>query len=269
VSQTTRAIVLARGLGTRMRDRSASPAGAALDASQASAADAGLKAMIPFGRPFMDHVLHSLAEAGLRQVALVLGPEHEPVRAYYRGLPTTRMGISFLTQAEPLGTADAVGCAEAWTAGESFVTLNADNLYPVPVLARLAAGEGPAVPGFERDSLGLPLSRIGAFAILDHDAGGCLSRIAEKPGEQAMAAAGPAALISMNLWRFDHRIFEACRDVPVSARGERELPLAVGLAASRGVCFEVIRVCGAVLDLSRRSDVAEVARALEGAGVEL
>ena len=84
-----------------------------------------------------------------------------------------------------------------------------------------------------------------------------------------MEAAGPEALISMNVWRFDARIFGACRDVPVSSRGEQELPQAVGLAASRGVCFEVLPVAGRVLDLSSRADVAEVGRALEGARVDL
>jgi dTDP-glucose pyrophosphorylase len=242
---------------------------ATLNAAQASAADAGLKAMIPFGRPFLDHVLHSLAEGGFRQVALVLGPEHERIREYYRGLTTNRIEISFVIQAEPLGTADAVNAAERWTMEESFIVLNADNLSPVPVLEQLAAGDGPAAAGFERDSLGLPISRIGTFALLEHDARGCLSRIAEKPGEQAVMAAGPRALISMNIWRFDQRIFGPCRDVPLSERGERELPQAVGLAASRGLCVEVIPVRGAVLDLSSRSDVAAVARALDGAGVQL
>ena len=269
MTQTTRAIVLARGLGTRMRDRSAPTAGPALGAAQRALADAGLKAMIPFGRPFLDHVLHSLAEAGLRWIALVLGPEQDVIREYYSGLRPTRIDISFLIQSEPLGTADAVGTAQAWAAGEPFITVNADNLYPVAVLARLAAATGPAVPGFERDSLGLPLARIGAFAIIERDSRNCLTRIVEKPGERAVEAAGPTGLISMNVWRFDHRIFDACRDVPVSERGERELPLAVGLAVSRGLCIEVIPVRGAVLDLSQRSDLAGVARALEGARVEL
>ena len=31
----------------------------------------------------------------------------------------------------------------------------------------------------------------------------------------------------MNVWRFDARIFAACRDVPRSVRGEFELPEAV------------------------------------------
>jgi dTDP-glucose pyrophosphorylase len=62
----------------------------------------------------------------------------------------------------------------------------------------------------------------------------------------------------MNVWRFDERIFDACRDVPLSVRGEYELPEAVGLAVSRGVEFQTFRAAGAVLDLSRRSDVALV-----------
>ena len=68
----------------------------------------------------------------------------------------------------------------------------------------------------------------------------------------------------MNCWRFDARIFEACRDVPLSQRGEYELPEAVGLAVSRGVIFRTFRATGAVLDLSRRSDVSLVNARLAG-----
>ena len=57
----TRAVVLARGLGKRMR---AADATAVLDPAQAAAADAGMKAMIPIGaagHPFLDYVLSGLA----------------------------------------------------------------------------------------------------------------------------------------------------------------------------------------------------------------
>ena len=66
----------------------------------------------------------------------------------------------------------------------------------------------------------------------------------------------------MNVWRFDARIFDACRDVPLSTRGEYELPEAVGLAVARGVTFQTVRARGAVLDLSRRSDIALVSERL-------
>ena len=264
--RTTQAVVMARGLGTRMR---AGAGGAALDPAQAAAADAGLKAMMPFGRPFLDFVLHDLAEAGIRDVALVLGPEHEGVREYYRAVPKARIVVSFIEQAQPLGTADAVWSARDWAGTSSFIVLNADNLYPPEVLTRLVAGTNPALAGFERDSLGIPLERIGSFALLVTGPAGDLTRIVEKPGVDAVRTAGPHARISMNIWRFDSRIFEPCRDVPVSARGERELPQAVGLALEQGVRFEVIPARGPVLDLSRREDVPAVARALEGRVVAL
>lgn len=261
-----KALVLARGLGSRMRKAGGVP----LDPSQAAAADCGMKGMMPIhGRPFLDHVLHSLAEAGVTDIGLVIGPEHHTVREYYQGLPLKRIRVSFVTQHEARGTADAVLSGESWIAGDPFLTLNSDNLYPVDVLRRLVEARGPALPGFERDSLGQPVERIGAFALIERDGRGCLSRIHEKPGIGAAEAAGPRALVSMNVWQFDARIFGACRDVPVSERGEKELPQAVGLAASRGVCFEVLPVRGRVLDLSRRDDVAEVARVIEGAAVNL
>jgi glucose-1-phosphate thymidylyltransferase len=126
-----------------------------------------------------------------------------------------------------------------------------------------------ALPGFERDSLGIPIERIGAFALLEVRDDGSLARIVEKPGAAVMDAAGPRALVSMNLWRFDERIFEACDAVPISERGERELPQAVALAVRHGMRLEVCRAQGPVLDLSSRADVASVARALEGRQVRL
>ena len=77
-------------------------------------------------------------------------------------------------------------------------------------------------------------------------------------------ASGFTREVSMNLWRFDARIFAACRDVPRSARGEFELPEAVGLATRRGVRFKAIPARGPVLDLSRRADTADVERRLAG-----
>lgn len=250
--------------------RQAEP-GAKLAADQAAAAEAGLKTMMPVGsaRPFLDYVLGSLADAGCRQVGLVLGPEHDDVRRRYRMYaPPRRLAIDFLEQPEAAGTADAVLRCEAWAGDQPFLVINADNLYPVDVLRRLASLEHPGLPVFARDELvrssNIPAERVAAFALVDVDAAGWLRRIVEKPGLDAVAAAGADALVSMNCWRFDRQIFQPCRDVPRSLRGEFELPQAVGLAVDRGVRFQTIAAGGPVLDLSRRSDVAEVSRRLAG-----
>ena len=85
-----------------------------------------------------------------------------------------------------------------------------------------------------------------------------LTDIVEKPGD----APAVGNWISMNIWRFDQNIFSACRDVPLSPRGEYELPLAVALAISRGMRIHAVRLRAGVLDLSNRGDIADVARRL-------
>jgi dTDP-glucose pyrophosphorylase len=263
---TARAIVLARGLGTRMR---APDPESVLTEEQRRAADAGLKAMMPMnGRPFLDFVLGALADADIRRVALVVAPEHESVAHYYEeASPPSRLHLDYVVQEEALGTANAVLAAESWTSGEPFLSVNADNLYPVRTLRDLASLEEPGLPVFDSEELSrssnVPRDRLRAFAVVDVDERGYLAAIVEKPSG-AIAAVNRAPLVSMNCWRFDSRIFDACRDVPRSARGEFELPEAVGLAIRRGVRFRAIPSGGPVLDLSRRADAADVARRLAG-----
>lgn len=280
---TRRAVVLARGLGTRMREPDPT---ARLTAAQQLAADAGSKMMIPVhGRPFLDYLLGALADAGITEVALVVAPDHSAIAGHYAVAPPTRVSLAFVVQPEPLGTANAILAAEAWTSGDPFLAMNADNLYPVAALAALNSLEEPGLPVFDADELvrssNIPADRVRAFAVVDVDEAGYLRGLVEKPADlfappsaSVDSAAAPdavvsalrrnAAGISMNCWRFDARIFGACRDVPRSARGEFELPEAVGLALRRGVRFRAVPAVGPVLDLSRRADAADVERRLSG-----
>lgn len=262
---TERAVVLARGLGTRMR---VDDPDAVLTESQRRAADAGLKAMMPIGaRPFLDYVLSALADAGIHEIALVVAPDHQPMRKHYvEDSPPSRARLTFVVQREARGTADALLAAEAWCGRRPFLAVNADNLYPPAVLRALVEIHEPALPAFQRGELvgssNIRDEQVNAFAIVEVDAAGYLARIIEKPPPDVVARAGDAALLSMNCWRFDHRIFQACRDVPLSPRGELELPQAVMLAVERGVRFRAIRSNGPVLDLSRRADAADISRRL-------
>ena len=102
------AVILARGLGSRMRRIDGE---VTLDPAQATAADGGAKAMMPVGRPLVEHILTALADAGMREAVLVIGPEHGAVRAHFAAHPGRRLRIRFAEQAQPLGTADAVRAA--------------------------------------------------------------------------------------------------------------------------------------------------------------
>lgn len=264
---TNRAIVLARGLGRRMQE---ADDGAALSREQRQAADAGMKAMMPVGgRPFLDFILGALADAGLTRVALIVAPEHEALRRHYLDAhPPARVELELVVQEAPRGTADAVLAAESWTAGEPFLTLNGDNLYPAELLARMAALDEPGLPVFARSDLvstsNIVDARVQSFALVELDGDGFLARIVEKPRAEQLDRAGPDALVSMNCWRFDSRIFGPCREVPLSTRGEMELPEAVALALTRAIRFKAIPARGLVLDLSRRADAADLDRRLAG-----
>jgi len=266
----TKAVILARGLGTRMRR---SDATAAVDAAQARAADTGVKGMIPIGRPFMDYLISAFADAGFTDVCLVIGPEHHQVREYYgRQSAAARARLHFAVQADPLGTANAVLAAESFAAGEPFVVINSDNYYPVEALRELRERAAPAVVGFERDAIvklgNVPPDRVARFGALDIDDEGMLRRILVEP-TAAMLAAGQI-FASLNCWSFTSGIFHACREVPPSARGEFELPQAVQLAIDQyGLRMVVVRSHAAVLDMSSRADIASMAERLRDVAVAL
>ena len=259
--RTRTAVILARGLGTRMR--AAGPAGSGLTSQQAAAAASGYKALMPIGgHRLIDYGLTALVDAGIERAVLVVGPEHEDFRRHIDSLELRRLTIDLAVQREPLGTADAVLSAESAVGGEPFLMVNGDNYYPRRALRDLARHRGNALAGFDRAALvtdsNIPAERIAAFALV-RARDGLLEEIVEKPS-------GAHALVSMNAFGFTAEIFTACRRITPSPRGELEIVDAV--RALRGP-VSVLPSTGAVLDLSRREDIGEVEARLADVEVSL
>ena len=258
------AVIMAGGLGSRMRRRDET---ATLEASQVAAADAGVKGMIPIKRPFLDYVLSALADAGITDVLLVIGPSHDAVRQYFTvEAPPHRVRLRFAVQPAPIGTANAVTVAADALGDAPFLVLNADNYYPVDAIRALAADESAGVVAFDRDALvrdgNIDAERVRAFAVLDVGEDGRLHGIIEKPGDAFDLTSASAQWVGMNLWAVTPAIVDACRRVPMSARAEFELPEAVGLALREGVPVRAVQISAPVLDLSRRTDIARVVERL-------
>lgn len=273
--RATTAVILARGLGTRMR----ADDGVALTPEQAAAAAIGAKGLMPVGEhPLLDHLMHELADGGVTDVVLVVAPGESALRQRYAvAHPPERLRVHFAEQAEPRGTADALLAArEAVHAmgphddrGEShFLMCNADNLYPAASVAALVALEGPGLVAYEAAALSstgnIEPERVMAFALLDIHADDLLRAIVEKPAADHPLARARERWVSMNLWRFTSGIFEDCAAVQPSVRGELELAAAVQGALARGVRFRTVRQRLAVLDLSRRGDIAGMEARLAG-----
>ena len=266
---TTQAVILARGLGTRMRRSD----GTTLGEVERAAAEAGMKAMMPLGpgaRPFLDYLLSALADAGIAEVVLVVAPDHAAVRELYTGANAPqRLALRFAVQGQPRGTADAVYAARDALRAAPFLVLNGDNLYSSAALRAAAAISGNGLVVYEADSLaresGIEPERILRYALVDIGPGDQLRAIREKPAADDPLVTAAQRWVSMNLWSFTPLIFTACERVRPSPRGELELQDAVTIAMrDLGATFTVARGSGAVLDLSQRADVALVRERLAG-----
>lgn len=269
----TKAVILARGLGTRMRKQEE---GTALDEATAKIASTGVKAMIPtLGRPFLDFVLSTLADAGFTKACLVIGPEHTEVREYYGSkLKTSRIEIDFAIQEKPLGTGDAVRPAEKFSAGEPFLMINSDNFYPNDALRALHATTAPAIAVFEKHAMlagsNIAADRISKFSVVRVNPDGTMKQIIEKPDDATLASMGDEVYVSMNCWVFSPNIFKACASIKPSPRGEYEITDAAQYCIDTlGEKLKVHKIAAPVLDLSSRSDIASVTDKLRGIDVRL
>ena len=275
-------MILAAGSGSRMRKRNAVfpppiPPKGAVAPDVTAAADRGLKALVPVGRPFLDYVLHAVAEAGFRRVCLVIGRRGGAIRERYAS--TRRLEVACAVQDEPRGTADALLSAESFVAENvvesgDFAVLNGDNYYPPEALRRLRALDGPGLVGFDRGRMlargetNVTHERMAAFAVVEATDGE-LRGLVEKPDAATYAALPEPVCVSFNCWRLPPSIFAACGAIAPSPRGELELTDAVVHAVERGERFRLAVSDAPVLDLTGRDDIAPVRELLATVEVDL
>ncbi len=99
---------------------------------------------------------------------------------------------------------------------------------------------------------------------------GYLVDVIEKPDEATWRALARPIWLSMNCWQFRATVFDSCRAIGPSARGEYEIPDAVRHSIRvLGERFRAVTVSEPVLDITSRRDVASVAEKLAGVEVRL
>jgi len=110
-----RAIVLAGGLGTRLR-----PYTTVLP-----------KPLMPVGdRPILDIVIRQLKAAGFDRVTIVTGYLAELIEAFFRNGESYDIPIDYFRESEPLGTVGALSMIEGLGDGD-FLVMNGDVLTDI------------------------------------------------------------------------------------------------------------------------------------------
>jgi bifunctional UDP-N-acetylglucosamine pyrophosphorylase/glucosamine-1-phosphate N-acetyltransferase len=197
------AILLAAGLGTRLRPHTLHTP----------------KPLLPVqGRPILDWSLGALPPA-VDRVVVVVHYLAEQVEDYLRGQKHFAEWVT-VPQHEPRGTGDALRRCRGQIRSETFLVLNGDDLYGAADLAALAACEAGLLVH--------PVDEPKRFGIAFTRADGTLERLEEKPDLQGRYPANTGAYV------FPRSVFEI--DIPLSPRGEYEITDYVsGLAARRPV----------------------------------
>jgi glucose-1-phosphate thymidylyltransferase len=164
----------------------------------------------------MQYQLEAMREAGIREVAVVVGPGGEPIRRAFGDGGRLGLRLAYVEDPAPAGIAASLARAEPWVRGpfalflgDIFLALDA----LAPALAPLGAGAAGTVV-VRRDA---PAAVRRNFAVLTAP-DGRITRVLEKP------AVPPTDLKGCGVYVFAPAIFEAIRRTPRSPlRGEYEL----------------------------------------------
>ncbi|WP_294189290.1 NTP transferase domain-containing protein [uncultured Sphingomonas sp.] len=136
-----RAIILSAGRGSRLLPLT----------------DLMPKCLVPVGgRAILDHQLHALAEAGVREAVVVAGYRHDQVGAH---LATHRPPLAVTLRFNPFwAVSSSIGSVWATrdVLDKAFCLLNGDTTLTGPILARALAHAG----GYDRAGVGLVVEPI-------------------------------------------------------------------------------------------------------------
>lgn len=89
------------------------------------------KSLLPvYDKPLVHYPLQILLDAGIREIAVITGPEHLGQMTKYLG-SGSQFGceFAFKVQEKPAGIAEALGLAEEFAAGDSVCTILGDNVF--------------------------------------------------------------------------------------------------------------------------------------------
>lgn len=134
----TRAVILAGGLGTRLR-----PYTTVLP-----------KPLMPVGdRPILDIVIRQLARSGFDRITIATGYLAELIEAFFRDGAAYGVSIDYFREHEPLGTVGALSLIEGLT--EDFLVMNGDVLTDIDYRELLdyhvAGGQAATIAAHKRD----------------------------------------------------------------------------------------------------------------------
>ena len=226
-------LILAGGHGTRLRPLTFT----------------GNKHMIPIAnKPMLFYGLEHLINAGIKEIAVILGPIQEGIRDAIGDGSKFGIKVEYIDQPVPKGLAHGVQVAEGFIHKEPFIMYLGDNL--------IKQGVVPLIRSFYNNKCDCvicvaPVKDPSRYGIVELDSSGMAHRLVEKPKESKsnLALAG--------VYLFNHHIFEAVNSISPSGRNELEITDAIQFLVESQKKISVQHINGWWKDTGRPEDLLE------------
>ncbi len=236
-----KAVILSAGEGTRMRPLTITKP----------------KTMLPVaGKPIIRYNIEALRDCGVTDILLIVGYKEEMVRNYFKDGKDLGVNISYMTQKDLEGTANAIGYAKDFIE-DSIIVLNGDIILDVSILSEIISNYEESKP----DTLMVlkeveDPTRFGVVEIKDDH----VVNIVEKPEKDKV----PSNLANTGIYIFNKDIFEKIEKTPESPRGEYEITDSLSMQIEDGKFVKGYTTEKEWLDIGKPWELIEINEKLLG-----
>jgi NDP-sugar pyrophosphorylase family protein len=236
-----KAVILAAGKGTRMRDLT----------------NELPKPMLQtHGKPILEHIVDGLAENGIREIFIVTGFRAETIENYFGDGSAKGLTIRYGRQLVQDGTGKAPEIAKEFAGADSFLLTYGDILVKPETYRRMierwtsGAFDGLATATIGRDDVAK-----GGLLLLDKDF--LARRVVEKPSPAEMddlrrrgeVREGDPLWYNAGIYIFQPVLFEFTARLQKSPRGEFELTDAINGMLAAGKTIAGVEIQGRWVDV--------------------
>jgi bifunctional UDP-N-acetylglucosamine pyrophosphorylase/glucosamine-1-phosphate N-acetyltransferase len=180
------------------------------------------------GRPLLEWMIMRVREAGITEVLLITNYLENKFIDYFGNGSKHGVKISYQTQKETLGTANAFGEAMEWVGFNEFLALYGDHYLGEGVLKRLVDVHREGEVTVSALQVEDP-SQYGAFGL----SGDLITEVVEKPDP----GTEPSNYANVGIYIFPPTVFSYIQKTPLSPREEYEITDTMQLMIDDGIAI--------------------------------